>query len=553
MSVSIARTANPNGVNSSGNVATYNNADIGTAHPDRIVVVLVTTELSAASINSCTLGGSAMNAGDQGNQGIVYARAFYLAYPTGTTATIAVTFGANPASTQNHISVYNISDAAYSAKGFDESTDMDSTDPLTTGSKTIAAGGGMIAVAGCAADTVAKTWSVAGEDLDADVGSHRHTTWYSTTDATQTLTCTGGTNGEDGALSYLIFTNLTPSSSQSPSLSPSSSVSPSISPSLSPSSSASPSLSPSSSISPSISPSSSQSPSISPSSSESQSLSPSSSISSSESPSQSPSLSPSSSESPSLSPSSSQSPSLSPSSSESPSESSSQSPSLSPSSSKSPSLSPSSSESPSLSPSSSKSPSISPSSSSSPSLSPSSSISPSRSPSLSPSSSISSSKSPSLSPSSSESASTSPSTVDSSSESPSNSPSASPSSSESESPSIGPNVFYKVNGLEIKSPSTFSIEKYNLTKAGRLTNGIMMLDLVGKKRKFVIQYNVLREQEYTEIINIIFGVSMFFTFEYNENSVDKSAICYVGAIKQQQFRTESTWYWKDVAFDFIEK
>src|SRR3990167_1669419 len=125
MAVSITQTANPAGVSASSNVATYTGASIGTAHPDRIVVVLVGSELTSASINSCTLDGNAMNAGTAGNGGVVWARAFYLAYPTGTTATVAVTFGANPSNTQNHIAVYNVSDGAFSSTGGDSSLDMD--------------------------------------------------------------------------------------------------------------------------------------------------------------------------------------------------------------------------------------------------------------------------------------------------------------------------------------------------------------------------------------------------------------------------------------------
>jgi len=206
--VVIARTDNPSGVNSSSNVATYSNRAIGDAHVNRIVVVCVTTELTSASINSCTLGGLTMNAGTQGNEGVVYARTFYLTYPLGTTATIAVTFGANPDSTQNHISVYNISYGAYSATGGDASTDMDSTDPLTTGSQTIPTDGGMIAVASCALDSTGKTWSNIAENLDVDAGAHRHTVAFSATANTATRTCYGTLDGEDGALSWLLFTKV---------------------------------------------------------------------------------------------------------------------------------------------------------------------------------------------------------------------------------------------------------------------------------------------------------------------------------------------------------
>jgi hypothetical protein len=208
MAVTIARTANPNGQAGSANVATYTNAAIGTATADRIVVVLVTSELTAASINSCTLGGNAMSAATQGNQGIAYARAFYLKYTTGTTATIAVTYGANPTANQNHISVYEIQGALYSTNGADQSTDMDVTDPLTTGAINILTNGGFIAGACGATDTVAKTWANATVDLDVDAGSHRHTTASRVTALAATaVTCTGTTNGEDGALSWISFTS----------------------------------------------------------------------------------------------------------------------------------------------------------------------------------------------------------------------------------------------------------------------------------------------------------------------------------------------------------
>jgi len=189
-SVIFEQTANPDGVNSSSNVATYSNQAIGTAVSDRVVVVLVACELASTPIESCTLGGIQMNAGTAGNFGAVYTRAFWLNYPTGTTATVAVTFTTNsPSSTQNHISVYKVTGGSVLSYGGDGSTDMDATDPLTTGLTTIGTGGGMIAVAAGGIDTVAKTWSGLTEDLDVDAGALRYTTAYSTTAGTETRTC----------------------------------------------------------------------------------------------------------------------------------------------------------------------------------------------------------------------------------------------------------------------------------------------------------------------------------------------------------------------------
>lgn len=215
MAVAITQTANPAGVSASSNVATYSSVSIGTAASNRVVVVAVGSELGSTPINSCTIdygtGDTSMTAGSAGNLNSLYARLFYLLAPTGTTATIKVTFGTNsPSNTQNHIAVYSVTGSVFSSSGNDGSTDMDATDPLTTGSITIPTNGGFIAVASGATDGTAKTWTNATEDIDADAGLFRFTTATRTTALTTTaVTCMGGTNGEDGALSYIIFTDNT--------------------------------------------------------------------------------------------------------------------------------------------------------------------------------------------------------------------------------------------------------------------------------------------------------------------------------------------------------
>lgn len=212
MAVSIGTSvANPAGVSASSNVATYSNISIGAAAEDRIVALVVTAELTNATPNSATIdfgsGAVAMEPSTLGSFGVMRARIFWLPVPTGTTATFAVTFGANPTNVQNHVSVYRIVGARpLPTTGGNGSTDMDATAPLTTGSITIATDGGFLAVAAGATDTVAKTWANATEDLDIDAGAFRHTTATRTTAGTVTVTCTGATNGEDGAMSWSIWT-----------------------------------------------------------------------------------------------------------------------------------------------------------------------------------------------------------------------------------------------------------------------------------------------------------------------------------------------------------
>jgi hypothetical protein len=212
VAVAIARTADPTSVSASSSIATYSAVSIGTAAADRIVAIVVTSELTSASPNSVTIdygsGPVAMTGGSLGNFLAVHARIFYLPVPTGTTADFAVTFGANTSNTQNHVSVYKVTGAALalSASGNNGSTDMDVTAPLTTGSVTVPSNGGFLGVAaGAITTTTAKAWANATEDLEVSAGGYCHTAAIRTTSGTVTITVTGTSNNEDGALSWVIF------------------------------------------------------------------------------------------------------------------------------------------------------------------------------------------------------------------------------------------------------------------------------------------------------------------------------------------------------------
>ena len=44
----------------------------------------------------------------------------------------------------------------------------------------------------------------------------------------------------------------------------------------------------------------------------------------------------------------------------------------------------------------------------------------------------------------------------------------------------------KINCTTIKTPNKFDYEAYNLTKSGRVASGEMTMDLIAKKRKFLL-------------------------------------------------------------------
>lgn len=111
----------------------------------------------------------------------------------------------------------------------------------------------------------------------------------------------------------------------------------------------------------------------------------------------------------------------------------------------------------------------------------------------------------------------------------------------------------KIDGVQIKTPSDTEIERYNLTKSGRVANGSMTMELVAKKRKLLLTYEVLSGAEMKQILDLIDTNKMFFTVEWEDYDGWKSMTAYVGAIPSKYFRRRMGWYWKNVNFSLIER
>ena len=119
---------------------------------------------------------------------------------------------------------------------------------------------------------------------------------------------------------------------------------------------------------------------------------------------------------------------------------------------------------------------------------------------------------------------------------------------------------FKINGITIKNPSTFKIERYNVTTMERLSNADMVGDLVAKKLKFYFTYEVLPAADLDAILAAIWDSDkLFFPLEYTENGIQKSATVYVGSIPAELARIHGSvgnaanWVWKGVTFNLIER
>lgn len=113
---------------------------------------------------------------------------------------------------------------------------------------------------------------------------------------------------------------------------------------------------------------------------------------------------------------------------------------------------------------------------------------------------------------------------------------------------------FKINGVPIKRPSSFKIERFNVTNLERLANAEMCGDLIAKKRKFYFTYEAIQSDDLDKILNLIWETdSIFYTFTYIENNVEKTAIVYSGSIPSDLQRAGGKWVWKNVTFNLIEK
>lgn len=114
---------------------------------------------------------------------------------------------------------------------------------------------------------------------------------------------------------------------------------------------------------------------------------------------------------------------------------------------------------------------------------------------------------------------------------------------------------FAVNGRAIKNPSTFKIERYNVTNMERLANAKMVGDLIAQKLKFYFTYEAITASDLDNILEAIWeSKKIFFPLKYVENGKAKSATVYVGSIPTELHSAKSKeWVWKNVTFNLIEQ
>lgn len=114
---------------------------------------------------------------------------------------------------------------------------------------------------------------------------------------------------------------------------------------------------------------------------------------------------------------------------------------------------------------------------------------------------------------------------------------------------------FTINGIRIKNPSTFKVERYNVTTMERLSNADMVGDLVAKKLKFYFTYDAISAEDFDDILDAIWtGPELFFPLEYEDRGATHTATVYVGSIPSElHYMSKSNTTWKNVTFNLIQR
>ena len=114
---------------------------------------------------------------------------------------------------------------------------------------------------------------------------------------------------------------------------------------------------------------------------------------------------------------------------------------------------------------------------------------------------------------------------------------------------------FTINGIVVKNPSTFKVERYNVTTMERLSNADMVGDLIAKKKKFYFTYDAISAEEFDVILQAIWDSDkLFFPLTYEDRGAPQRAMVYVGSIPSElHYMSKRNTVWKNVTFNLIER
>lgn len=116
-------------------------------------------------------------------------------------------------------------------------------------------------------------------------------------------------------------------------------------------------------------------------------------------------------------------------------------------------------------------------------------------------------------------------------------------------------MIIKIDGVQIKSPTKLKHGKFRLSKSGRLSSGLMTMDIIAIKRRIDLTYAAISGREMQVILDLV-DANVFYTIEFPDPKdpfKQSTMIAYIGDINLDYLRSGYDRIWKDVTFPFIER
>lgn len=112
----------------------------------------------------------------------------------------------------------------------------------------------------------------------------------------------------------------------------------------------------------------------------------------------------------------------------------------------------------------------------------------------------------------------------------------------------------KINGIQIPTPSTYTIGIMDLSKAGRVASGLLMIERIATKRKIELSWSYLEKKELSDLLTLVSPT--FFDVEYIDPQSDtiKTGSFYCGdrTVESLDYRNGQIRY-KNIRFNLIER
>lgn len=112
----------------------------------------------------------------------------------------------------------------------------------------------------------------------------------------------------------------------------------------------------------------------------------------------------------------------------------------------------------------------------------------------------------------------------------------------------------KINGVELKTPSSFSVGIQDISHAERNANGTMIIERIATKRKIELGWEVLTAEEMALLLNKVSAI--FFTVQYEDpqDNALKTGTFYCGDRKAPMLSfLNGVPRYKSLSFNLVER